>query len=90
MVLWTTIIVQLFTLSLDNKLKIYKTSLKPLWMYGTEIWDSTSNSNIQCIKPMQSIILIKIIDAPMNLSNNKLYNNLYTGCHQSAIQIISQ
>ena len=38
------------TLSLENKIIIYKTVLKPVWMYGIELWGSTSNCNIEIIQ----------------------------------------
>jgi len=34
-------------LSLENKLLIYKTILKPIWTYGIPLWDTASNSNIE-------------------------------------------
>jgi hypothetical protein len=33
-------------LSLENKIIIYKTVLKPVWTYGIELWGCASNSNI--------------------------------------------
>ena len=33
-------------LSLENKLLIYKTILKPVWTYGIELWGSANKSNI--------------------------------------------
>jgi len=38
------------TLSLENKIIIYKTVLKPVWTYGIELWGCASNSNIEIIK----------------------------------------
>ena len=34
-------------LSLENKLLIYKTILKPIWTYGIPLWGTASNSNIE-------------------------------------------
>jgi hypothetical protein len=33
-------------LSISNKPLIYKAILKPIWTYGIQLWDTTSNSNI--------------------------------------------
>jgi hypothetical protein len=36
-------------LSLENKLLVYKTVLKPVWTYGIEIWGCATKSNIAVI-----------------------------------------
>jgi len=41
-------------LSLENKLLIYKTVLKPVWTYGIELWGCASKSNIEIIQRYQS------------------------------------
>jgi hypothetical protein len=37
-------------LSLENKLLIYKTVLKPAWTYGIELWGCASKTNIAVIQ----------------------------------------
>jgi hypothetical protein len=32
-------------LSLENKILLYKTIIKPIWSYGAEIWGCASKSN---------------------------------------------
>ena len=44
-------------LSLENKILIYKTILKPVWTYGIELRGCASNSNIEIIQRHQSKIL---------------------------------
>jgi hypothetical protein len=44
-------------LSLDNKVLLYKTIIKPIWVYGIEFWGCTSKSNILIIQRSQSKIL---------------------------------
>jgi hypothetical protein len=34
-------------LSTNNNLLIYKVIFKPIWIYGIQLWDTTSNSNIE-------------------------------------------
>jgi len=63
-------------LSLDNKLLLYKTVLRPMWTYGMEIWGSTKPSNSQRIQSMQSIILRSITNSPFYVSNLTLHNDL--------------
>ena len=51
-------------LSLENKLLIYKTVLKPVWMYGIEIWGCASKSNKAVIQRYQSKLLRFITKRP--------------------------
>jgi hypothetical protein len=44
-------------LSLENKLLIYKTVLKPVWTYGIELWGCATKSNIAVIQRYQSKLL---------------------------------
>jgi hypothetical protein len=44
-------------LSLDNKVLLYKTIIKPIWVYGIELWGCGSTSNISIIQRRQSKIL---------------------------------
>jgi hypothetical protein len=41
-------------LSIKNKLLIYKVILKPIWTYGIQLLGTTSNSNIEILKRLQS------------------------------------
>jgi len=36
-------------LSLENKLLIYKTILKPIWTYGIPLWGTASNLNLEIL-----------------------------------------
>jgi hypothetical protein len=51
-------------LSIDNKLLIYKTIIKPMWTYGIELWGCASKSNTAIIQRAQSKILRSITNAP--------------------------
>jgi hypothetical protein len=44
--------------SLENKIVLYKTIIKPIWTYGVEIWGCASKSNISIIQRSQSKILL--------------------------------
>jgi hypothetical protein len=50
-------------LSTSNKL-IYKTILKPIWIYGIQLWATASISNIEILERFQSKALRLIMDAP--------------------------
>ncbi|KAL1124627.1 hypothetical protein AAG570_001251 [Ranatra chinensis] len=51
-------------LSIENKLTIYKTILKPTWTYGIELWGSAKKGNIDRIQSFQSKVLRTILNAP--------------------------
>ena len=63
-------------LTIDNKLLIYKTIIKPIWTYGIELWGCASRSNIEIIQRSQSKILRAIVDAPWYVSNQTLHTDL--------------
>jgi hypothetical protein len=44
-------------LSTNNKLLINKVILKPIWTYVIQLWNTTSNSNIEILKRFQSKVL---------------------------------
>src|SRR5580765_7654605 len=41
-------------LSLQNKLLLYKSILKPIWSYGIQFWGTSANSNIEILQRFQS------------------------------------
>ncbi|XP_015438893.1 PREDICTED: RNA-directed DNA polymerase from mobile element jockey-like, partial [Dufourea novaeangliae] len=51
-------------LSTSNKLLIYKTIIKPIWMYGIALWGTSAKSHIAKMEALQSIILRIIVNAP--------------------------
>jgi len=65
------------SLSLENKLLIYKTVLKPVWTYGIELWGCATKSNITVIQRYQSKILRTITNAPWYVSNQTLHSDLH-------------
>lgn len=63
-------------ISLQNKLIIYKTIIRPVWSYGIAIWGPAKPSNIRPIQAFQSISLRLITHAPWYVSNLSLHNDL--------------
>ncbi|KMQ86581.1 hypothetical protein RF55_14395 [Lasius niger] len=41
-------------LSVQNKILIYNQILKPVWMYGTQIWGCAKKTNIEIIQSFQN------------------------------------
>jgi hypothetical protein len=56
-------------LSVGNKLLVYKAILKPVWLYGCQLWGTASISNIERIERFQSKILRIIVNAPWFVPN---------------------
>lgn len=65
-------------MTIDNKVLIYKTILKPIWTYGIQLWGSASTSNIEIIQRFQSKTLRMIADAPWYVPNFILHRDLQT------------
>lgn len=63
-------------LSIENKLKLYKVILKPVWTYGIQLWGTSSNSNVEILQRYQSKTLRRIINAPWYVSNNQIHRDL--------------
>jgi len=66
-----------FHLSLENKILIYKSVLKPVWTYGIELWECVSKSNIAVIQRYQSSLLRSITNAPWHVSKQTLHSDLH-------------
>jgi hypothetical protein len=63
-------------LSLGNKITIYKVIIKPVWMYGIELWGCSKPSNTKILQTFQSKTLRKLANAPWYVSNITLHNDL--------------
>jgi hypothetical protein len=64
------------SLSLENKILIYKSVLKPVWTYGIQLWGTTSNSNIEILQRFQSKLLRVISKAPWYMTNKQIHQEL--------------
>lgn len=63
-------------LSLDNKLLIYSMVLKPVWMYGIQLWGSASDSHVNTMQRQQNKIIRSIANVPWFVTNNEIHENL--------------
>lgn len=63
-------------LSVDNKLLIYNSILKPIWTYGIQLWGVASKSNILCLQRVQNYILRSIVNAPWYAKNEEIHDYL--------------
>ena len=60
-------------LSVENKLRVYKVAIKPIWSYGIELWGCASKSNVVIMQRSQSKILRAIANAPRYVTNHRLH-----------------
>jgi hypothetical protein len=63
-------------LSIENELLIYKTGLKPIWTYGTPLWGTAGNSNIEILQRYQNKALRATVNAPWYIPNKVLHADL--------------
>jgi len=63
-------------LSIENKLLIYKTILKPIWTYGIPLWGTASNSNIEILQRYHNKVLRAIVNSPWCISNKVIHAGL--------------
>lgn len=64
------------SLTLDLKLIIYKTAIKPIWLYGAEMWNSASKSQLKRIQTTQNRVFRLITQAPWYIRNTALHSDL--------------
>ena len=63
-------------LSLENKRLLYLSVLKPIWLYGIQLWGRASSSNIQKIQRSQNKILRAITNAHRYTRNDDIHRDL--------------
>jgi hypothetical protein len=63
-------------LSIFNKTLIYNQILKPVWLYGIQVWGCASDSNITPIQTFQNIVLRNIVNAPWYVRNSDIHRDL--------------
>ena len=63
-------------LSIENKLKIYKMIIKPIWTYGIPLWGTTAMSHINKIEVIQAKILRIIVNGPWYVWNEDIRRDL--------------
>ena len=64
------------TLSVHNKILLYKQVLMPVWTYGIQLWGCTKQSNIQIIQRFQNKVLRNIVGAPWYIRISDLHKDL--------------
>ena len=62
--------------SIENKLKIYKAIIKPIWTYGIPLWGTAAMNHINKLESLQSKILRTIVNAPWYVRNEDIRRDL--------------
>jgi hypothetical protein len=63
-------------LSIENKLLIYTTIVKAIWTFGTPLWGTAVNSNIEILHTYQNKVLRATVNAPRYIPNKVLHTDL--------------
>lgn len=63
-------------LSIHNKIKIYNQVLKPIWVYGIQLWGCARDSHIKRIQTFQNKVLRNMVGAPWYVRNSDLHRDL--------------
>ncbi|KFM59099.1 RNA-directed DNA polymerase from mobile element jockey, partial [Stegodyphus mimosarum] len=63
-------------LSIDNKLLIYKTVLRPILCYACPVWAYSCKSSRKRLQRVQNLILRQITNAPWYIRNSKIHEEL--------------
>ena len=77
------------SLSIKCKLLIYQQILKPVWMYGCQLWGCASVSTINKIQVIQNKILRNIIQVPNYYPTKNLHDELEMPLVNTVIQQMS-
>lgn len=64
------------SLSVQNKLLIYKQVLKPVWTYGIQLWGCACQQSINVIQRFQNKVLRNIVNAPWYIRDKDLHRDL--------------
>jgi hypothetical protein len=63
-------------LSTSNRLVICKTILKPIWVYGIQLWGTVFTTNIEILERFESKALRMIVDALWYVPNTGIRRDL--------------
>lgn len=77
-------------LSLENKVLLYKSILRPIWTYGIQLWGSAAKSNLEILQRFQNKVLRIIVDAPWFVTNSVIHKDLNISSIEEEITRYSQ
>lgn len=62
--------------SIYNKMLLYNQVLKPIWVYGIQLWGCAAQCHIDSIQRFQNKVLRNAVNAPWYVRNNDLHKDL--------------
>jgi len=62
--------------SIYNKMLLYNQVLKPIWVYGIQLWGCAAQCHIDSIQRFQNKVLRNAVNAPWYIRNNDLHKDL--------------
>lgn len=65
-----------FFLNTYNKIYIFRQILKPVKVYGCQLWGCVETSNIDIVQRFQNKVLSNVGDAPWYIKNSDLHPDL--------------
>src|SRR5262249_51255497 len=75
--------------AIHNKVLVYNQILKPIWMYGTQLWGCASNSQIKRIQTFQNKVLSDIVNAHRYISAKSIHRDLNIPMVKDVIKMIA-
>lgn len=63
-------------LNLDSKILIYNSIIKPIWLYGIQLWGTAKKSNILILERAQTKIIRAILGAPRYMKNSNMLRDV--------------
>jgi len=63
-------------LSIENKLLIYRTTLRPIRTHGIPLWGTAGNSNNESLQRYQNKALRAVVNAPRYVTGKVLHADL--------------
>lgn len=63
-------------LAIHNKILIYNQIIKPIWLYGIQLWGCTKQTNIRTIQTFQNKVLRNMVNAPWYVRNQDIHRDL--------------
>lgn len=63
-------------LPIQNKILVYNQILKPVWVYGSQLWGCAKQSQIKRIQTFQNKVLRNMVNAPWYVRNSDLHRDL--------------
>ena len=63
-------------LSIYNKVLVYNQIIKPIWLYGIQLWGCAKKTHIKTIQTFQNKVLRNIVSAPWYVRNSDIHRDL--------------